>query len=328
MNRRRFLATSLAGALAAAPGAARAQPVAKVPRIGVVLTLYSSATEEAPQALRDGLRALGYVTGQSIEIEWRSAQGRYDRLAGLVAELVRLKVDVLVVDVTPAARAAMQASRTVPIVITVAADPAGDGLIGSLAHPGANLTGLSILLPDIGAKRLQLLTEAVRSVSRVAVLWNPDVPYHRKLLAEIEAVAPSLRVTLVPLAVRGPDELEGAFLATTKAQVGAIFGADDAMLLASRARLFELAAKHRLPTTFAHREFTVAGGLMSYGPNLAERFRLAATYVDKILRGAKPGDLPVDQAAVLELVVNLRTARALGVTIPPSLLARADQVFE
>jgi putative tryptophan/tyrosine transport system substrate-binding protein len=327
VDRRRFLLTSLAGVFAT-PLYAESQQAAKMPRIGVLLTLYSSAAEDAPQAFRQGLRALGYVEGQNIAIEWRSAEGEYDRLATLAADLVRLKVDVVVVDVTRAARAAMQATKTIPIVITVAADPVRDRLVSSLAHPGGNLTGLSILLPDISAKRLQLLTEALPSVSRVAVLWNPESPYHKTLLTEVDAVAPSLRLRLVPIAVHGPGEFEAAFLAMAKAQVGALFVADDPMFLASRRRLFELAARGRLPTMFAHREFIAAGGLMSYGPNLSERFRLAGTYVDKILKGAKPADLPVDQAATLEFVINLKTAKALGLTIPSSLLARADQVIE
>ena len=327
VERRVFMGV-LAGGLVAAPFAVEAQQAARMPRIGIVLTLYSSAADDAPQALSAGLRSLGYIEGQNIAIDWRSAEGNYDRLPTIVADLLRLKADILVVDVTRAARAAMQATKTIPIVITVAADPVRDGLVSSLSHPGGNVTGLSILLPDIGAKRLQLLTEAVPLASRVAVLWNPGSPYHKTLLAEVDAAAPSLRVHLLPLAVQSPSEFQGAFLTMAKAQVGALLVADDPMFLAGRAQLFERAAKYRLPTVFAHREFIPTGGFMSYGPNLSERFRLAGTYVDKLLRGAKPSDLPVNQAATLEFVINLKTAKALNLTIPPSLLARADEVIQ
>ena len=326
MDRRAFIGV-VTGGLLAAPLVAAGQPAGKVPRIGVLLTLYSAA-EDSPQAFRQGLRALGYVEGQNVAIEWRSAEGQYDRLPAFAAELVQLKVDVIVADVTRATQAARQATRTIPIVIMVAADPVGNGLVASLARPGGNITGLSILLPDISAKRLQLLTEAVPTVSRVAVLWNPASPYHKTLLKEVDAAAPSLRLHLLPIAVHGPGEFEGAFSAMARAQVDALFVADDPMFLTSRTRLLELAARSRLPTMFAHRDFVPAGGFMSYGPNLSERFRLAATYVDKILKGAKPAELPVDQAAKLEFVINLKTAKALGLTIPPSLLARADQLIE
>ncbi len=321
-------ALSLALVLLAAPLVAGAQPPGKMPRIGVLLTLYSSPVEDTPQAFRDGLRALGYIEGHNIAIEWRSAEGQYDQLAALAADLVRLRVDVIVADVTRATLAARQATATIPIVIMVAADPVGNGLVSSLAHPGGNVTGLSILLPEISAKRLQLLAEAAPAVSRVAVLWNPGSPYHKTLLKEVEAAAPSLRLHLVPIAVQGPGEFEGAFAAMARAQVNALFVADDPMFVISRTRLLGLATKTRLPTMFAHRDFVPAGGLMSYGPNLSERFRLAATYVDKILKGAKPADLPVDQAAKLEFVINLKTAKALGLTIPPSLLLRADQLIQ
>jgi putative ABC transport system substrate-binding protein len=325
--RRIGLAVVLTLTLILAPLVAEGQQAGKVPRIGVLLTLYSPV-EDAPQALREGLRALGYIDRQNIAIEWRSAEGKYDQLPALAAELVRLKVDVIVADVTRATQAAMHATKTIPIVVMVAADPVGNGLVQSLARPGGNVTGLSILLPDISAKRLQLLTEAVPTVSHVAVLWNPGSPYHKTLLKEVDAAAPSLRLHLLPIAVQGPGEFDGAFSAMAKAQVNALFVADDPMFLTSRTRLLELAAKSRLPTIFAHSGFATSGGFMSYGPNLSERFRLAATYVNKILKGAKPADLPVDQATKLEFVINLKTAKALGLTVPPSLLLRADQVIE
>jgi putative tryptophan/tyrosine transport system substrate-binding protein len=321
------LVVTLALAILTAPLAADAQRPAQVPRIGVLLTLYSPA-EDAPEAFRQGLRELGYIEGQNIAIEWRSAEGKYDQLPALAAELVGLGVDVIMADVTRATQAARQATTTIPIVMLQVADPVGSGLVPSLAHPGGNITGLSILLPDISAKRLQLLTEAVPTVSRVAVLWNPDTPYHKTLLQEVEAAAPALRLHLLPIAVQEPGEFEGAFSAMARAQVDALFVADDPMFFTSRTRLVELAAKSRLPTMFAHRGFVPAGGLMSYGPSLSERFRLAATYVDKILKGRKPSDLPVEQAAKLEFVINLKTAKALGLTIPPVVLFQADEVIQ
>ena len=314
--------------LLAAPIASEAQSVERMPRIGVLLTLYSSPEEDAPQAFRDGLRALGYIEGKNIAIEWRSAKGQYDQVAALAEELVRLKVDVILADVTPTTRAARQATASIPIVIMVGADPVGNGLVASLAHPGGNVTGLSIALPDIGAKRLQLLTQAIPEVSRVAVLWNPRTPYHKDLLKEVEAAAPLLRLHVLPIAAQSPDEFEGAFAAMAKARVNALYVADDAMFFTSRRRLIDLANKAGLPTVFAHRGFVTTGGLLSYGPSLSERFRLAATYVDKILKGAKPADLPVDQAAKLEFVINGKTAAALGLVIPRPLLLRADEVIE
>ena len=213
-------------------------------------------------------------------------------------------------------------------MFTIAADPVGNGLVSSLAHPGGNVTGCSILLPDISAKRLQLLTEAVPAVSRVAVLWNPGTPYHKTLLKEVEGAAPSLRLQPVPIAAQDPGEFEGAFAAMAKSHVNALFIADDPVFAISRTLLLKLATKYRLPTISANRDDITAGGLMSYGPRWSERFRTAATFVDKILRGAKPADLPVDQAVKLELVINVKTAKALGLTIPSSLLLRADHVIE
>jgi putative ABC transport system substrate-binding protein len=321
------LVVTLALVILTAPLAADTQQPARVPRIGVLLTLYAPA-EDPPEAFRQGLRALGYIEGQNIAIEWRAAEGKYDQLPALAAELVRLGVEVIVADVTRATQAARQATATTPIVMMVVADPVGSGLVTSLAHPGGNITGLSILLPDISAKRLQLLTEAVPTVSRVAVLWNPGTPYHKTLLTEVEAAAQSLRLHLLPIAVQGPDEFGGAFSAMAQAQVDALLVADDPMFFTSRTQLLELATKSRLPTTFAHRDFVTAGGLMSYGPSLSERFRLAATYVDKILKGTKPADLPVEQAAKLECVINLKTAKALGLTMPPVALFQADEVIK
>jgi len=326
MDRRTLLRTFWLSLLAP-PLTAEAQPAAKIPRIGVILTLYSSPMG-APEGFKDGLRALGYIDGQNVLIEWRSAAGKYDQLPALATDLVRLKVDVIVADVTRAVLAAKQATTTIPIVFTIAADPVGNGLVSSLARPGGNATGCSILLPDISAKRLQLLAEAVPAVSRVAVLWNPRTPYHKTLLKEVEAAAPSLRLQPVPIAAQDPGEFEGAFAAMAKTHVNALFVADDPVFAISRTLLLRLAAKNRLPTMFSNRDDVTAGGFMSYGARWSERFRTAATYVDKILRGAKPADLPVDQAVKLELVINLKTATTLGLTIPSSLLVRADEVIQ
>ena len=325
MDRRTLLRTFWLSLLS--PGFAQAQSATKVPRIGVMLTLYSSP-EGAPEGFKEGLRALGYVDGQNVVIEWRSVAGNYDRLGALATELVRLKVNVIVADVTRAVLAARQATTTIPIVFTIAADPVGSGLVSSLARPGANVTGCSILLPDISAKRLQLLREAVPAVSRPAVLWNPHTPYHKTLLKEVELAAPSLRMQPVPIAAQDPGEFEAAFAAMAKANVNALFVADDPVFAISRTLLLGLAAKQRLPTIFSNRDDVTAGGLMSYGPRWSERFRTAATYVDKILKGAKPADLPVDQAVKLELVINVKAATTLGLTIPSSLLARADEVIQ
>jgi putative ABC transport system substrate-binding protein len=327
MDRRAFLG-ALAGGLLAAPLAAEAQPAGKVYRVGVLWLNSLQVDPHLLEAFRLGLREFVGVEERNIVIEFRSAEGNPDKLPALVAELVRLKADVIVADVTPAIQAAMRGTSTVPIVMAIAADPVGSGLVPSLAHPRGNVTGLSLMLPEISAKRLQLLKEVLPRVSRVAVLWHPDIPWHTPMLKAIDAALPSLGLQALPIAVRGPDEFEEAFSTMTKGQVGALFVGDNPAYLIHRDRLLALAGKHRLPTLFGHREFVPAGGLMSYGPSLADLFRRAAGYVDKIRKGAKPADLPVDQPSNFELVINLKTAKALGLTIPPSLLQRADQVIE
>ena len=314
-------------ALLAAPLAAEAQTARRVWRIGVISTLYSS-TDDPPQAFRQRLRDLGYVEGQNLTIEWRTAERGYDRLPDFAAEFVRLNVDLIVADVTLATRAAMRATPTIPIVMALAADAVGNGLVSSLARPGANVTGISLMLPEVSTKRLQLLKDALPKASRVAVLWNPTTPWHTTMLKEVDAAAPTLAFQLVPIAVQGRGELDGAFAAMTRAHVNALFVGDDPVFFTYRARLIDLTAKSRLPTIFGNADAVVAGGLISYGPNFRDMFRRAATYVDRILRGAKPGDLPVEQPTNFVLVINLKTAKALGVTIPPSVLARADEVIE
>jgi len=326
MNRRMFLSGLMLGTVSP-PLAAEAQPQAeRVWRIGVLLSLYSRDAHP-PQTFRQSLRSLGYVEGQNLVVEWRYAQGRDDRLPDLAAELVRLKADVIVADVTLAVRAAMQATSTIPIVMATSADAVGGGLVSSLARPGGNVTGLSVLLAETSVKRLQLLKEAVPKVSRVAVLWDPATPFHRAMLKEIAAAAPTLRLHTLAVAVKGRDDLGDALSEITRGRADALF-VSQGMSPPARPQLIDFAVRKRLPTMFLNKELVSAGGLMSYSPNFSELFQRAAVYVDKILRGAKPADLPVEQPTKFELLINLKTARALGLTIPPSVLGRADQVIE
>jgi len=328
MERRTFLGM-MAGSLLAAPLAAEAQPVATVPRIGY-LALNPTANPHLHEAFRQGLRDLGYVEGRNVVIESRDAEGKPERLPALAAELVALKVDVLVAQPTVAALAAKQATRTLPIVFPVA-DPVSSGLVTSLARPGGNLTGLSILAPEMVGKGLELLKQAVPGVSRVAVLWDPGAFPERTakdMRKEVKVAARALGVRLQFIEARGPDDFDRAFSEMTRARAGALTVLGGSMLFSERKRLVDLAAKNRLPAVYPWREGVDAGGLMAYGPNVADLFRRAATYVDKILKGAKPGDLPIEQPTKFELVINLKTAKALGLTIPRSLLQRADQVIE
>jgi putative tryptophan/tyrosine transport system substrate-binding protein len=314
-------------ALLAAPLTVEAQQAGKVWRIGVLLTL-TAPTEDSPQAFRQRLRELGYVEGRNLSIEWRYAEGRSERLPDLAAELVRLGVDVIVADITPAIRAAMRAAPAIPIVMSLPADVVGSGLVSSLARPGGNVTGNSLMLPEITLKQLQLLKELLPKLSRAAVLWEPAMPWHKDMLKEVGAAAPSLGLQLVPIAVQGPGEFEGAFAAMAKQRVEAVLVAGGAVTNTHWARLVDLATSNRLPTTFLIRDAVVGGGLISYGMNNSEMFRRAADYVDKILKGAKPADLPVEQPTRFELVVNLKTAKALGITVPYTIMLRADRVIE
>ena len=321
------LLVALVAACLAGPLAAGAQQQAgKLSRIGVLMNIYPPDADP-PQALRQGLRDLGYLEGQNLVIDWRYQLGGGDRLPTLAAELVRLKPDVIVADVTVAIRAAMQATSTIPIVMASSADAVGGGLVTSLGPPGGNVTGVTTMLAEMSAKRLQLLKEVAPNVSRVAVLWNPAIPWHRALLKEVEAAAPALRLQPVVIAVRNRDDLGDAFSEMTKGRVDAVF-VSHTMTPRARGQMIDLAAKRRMPTMFMDRDYVAAGGLMSYGSNFSEEFRHAAEYVDKIFKGAKPGDLPVEQPTKFELVINLKTAKALGVTIPASLLSRADEVIQ
>ncbi len=317
---------SIALALLAAPLAAEAQQPAKVHRIGFLRGTSPQASWF--EAFRQGLRELGYIEGQNIAIEQRYAHGVLDRLPGLAAELVRLKVDVIVVGGTPDAKAAKAATTTIPIVFTLAGDPVGSGLVASLARPGGNVTGLSNLQSELGGKQLQLLKEAVPRVSRVAVLYNPINPAAAPMLQGAQAAARSLAVQLQVLEVRSPNELASAFSATARGRAGALLTLADPIFANERVRLLGLAAKNRLPGMFFEREFVDAGGLMSYGPNFSDQFRRAATFVDKILRGTKPADLPVEQPTKFELVVNMKTAKTLGLKIPQTILVQATEVIQ
>jgi putative tryptophan/tyrosine transport system substrate-binding protein len=326
VSRRRFLSAITAGALAL-PGATQAQPAGATRwRLGVLLNLYAP-TADPPQALRQGLREFGYVEGQNLVIDWRHQLGRGDRLAALAAELIQAKPDVIVADVTFAIRAAMRATSTIPIVMASSADAVGTGIVASLAQPGANVTGITIMLAEMSAKRLQLLKEAVPGVSRVAVLWNPDLPWHPAMLKEVERAGASLRVQSVPIAVRGRGEAGITFTEIRSARADALF-VSETMTPPARRQVVEFAVKNRLPSMFMNPDYVTVGGLMSYAPSFSEMFRQAAEYVDKIFKGARPRQLPVAQPTKFELVVNAKTARALGLTIPPTLLAQADEILE
>jgi putative ABC transport system substrate-binding protein len=327
MERRTFLGV-IAGGLLAAPPAAEAQQAAKIARIGY---LGRKANSHLLAAFLQGLRDLGYVEGRNVVIEVRDAEGRNERLPALAAELVALKVDVIVAPSTPGAMAAKQATKTIPVVFTALSDPVTSGLVTSLARPGGNITGVSFLAPEQVGKRLERLKEAVPGVSRVAVLWQPgDVPETtaKNLLKEAEVAARALGVRVQFVEARGPADFGRAFSEMTKAHADALSVLTSAILFNEHRRLVDLSAKHRLPAVYPWREGADSGGLMSYGPNVADLYRRTAFYVDKILKGAKPGDLPVEQPTKFELVINLKTAKALGLTIPPSLLQRADQVIE
>jgi len=328
MNRRRFLAE--AAALFTAPLAAEAQQAAKVARIGYLVGDLAGRPQLL-EAFRQGLRDLGYVEGRNVAIEIRDAERKLERFPALAAELVALKVDVILAGSTPHALAAKQATRTLPIVFAAADDPVGSGLVTSLARPAGNLTGLSLFAPELVGKRLEVLKQAVPGVTRVALLWQPGGLGERTeqdQLKEADVAARALGVRVQFVEARGPADFDRAFSDMTRARAGALSVLTGLMFYVERKRLVDLAAKHRLPAVYAWREGVDSGGLMSYGPDTADLFRRAATYVDKILKGAKPGDLPIEQPTKFELVINLKTAKALGLTIPPSLLLRADQVIE
>jgi len=332
VNRRAFL-IAVASPILAAPLAAEGQQTTKVSRVGYLSSLSRADPTYATlrTALLQGLREHGYVEGRTITIEWRFAEGSQSRLPTLAAELVRLRVDLLFAEATPAALAAKQATITIPIVFSPIADPIGSGLVATLARPGGNITGLTFMASELGGKRLELLKETVPGMTRVGVLLHPGNPSEATLnsmLAETEAAARASGVQLQRLQAQGPNDLDRAFAAMSRERVEGLILLPSAMFSSERRRIADLAARRRLPTMFFFMEFVEAGGLVSYGPSFMELWQRAATYVDKILKGAKPGDLPVEQPTKFELVINLKTAKALGLTIPQSLLIRADQLIE
>jgi putative ABC transport system substrate-binding protein len=330
-----LLLLTLPLAILPAPRLAHAQQAGKVNRIGFLGT---SPMNPHYEAFQQGVRELGYVEGRSIVIERRYSEGRAERLPDLATDLVQLKVEVILVEGCGAPlNAARQATGTIPIVVAACSDDlVFTGLVASLARPGGNITGLSELAPELGAKRLQLLKDVVPQVSRVAVLWNPTYserfsPAFRFWSSdwrELREAARVLGMTLHPVEIRGPDDLDGAFAAMTTQRASALITSSDPVIVHHGKRIVDLAAKSRLPAVYSFREAVDAGGLMFYGPSIPDLFRRAATHVDKILKGAKPGDLPVEQPTKFELVINLKTAKALGVTIPPSIRARVDQMIE
>ncbi len=330
MDRRAFIA-AVTGGLLAAPLVAEAQPAGKIARIGYLATNLRGSPQASHEAFVEELRGLGYVEGRNVVIEYRDAEGKDERLAALAAELVALNVDVIVAAAgTLAALAAREATRILPIVFIAVGAPVTSGLVTGLARPGGNATGLSAVSPDLASKWLELLKQAVPGVSRVAFLRQPGAlgDADKDVLKQAEVAARALGVRFQLVEARGTADFDGVFSELTNARAGGLVVLSTPMFSSERTRLVDLAARHRLPTMFPFRSYVDAGGLMSYGPNVADLFRRAATFVDKILKGAKPVDLPVEQPTKFELVINLKTAKALGLTIPPSLLQRADQVIE
>lgn len=325
---RRYVLALLAGALAA-PLASFAQQPTKIPRIGF---LHPAPPGGVPgmrlEDFRAALHELGYVEGKNVQLEVRWGNGEFERLPALAAELVQLKVDVIVAAASPSVLAARKATSTIPIVMPVSSDPVGDGLVASLAHPGGNITGLSMMAPELGEKRLQLLRETFPAASRaVAVLWNPAYAGMRARFEEAKVAAPKLGLTVRSVEVRDTRELEVAFEAVVREHPEALV-LSDPFTLSQRARIVEFAAEHRLPAIYESSDFVDVGGLMSFGPNISSLYRGAAVYVDKILKGAKPGDLPIEQPTKFELVLNMKTAKALGISFPASVLLRADKLIE
>jgi len=325
MERRTFLGLAT-GALLAAPLATEGQQTGRVPRIGVLGDHWPGHPFIA--AFQREMLELGYTEGRNIAIEYRYAHGVADHFRALAAELINLKVDVLVVGGTPGAQAAKARTRTVPIVFALAGDPVGTGLVVSLAHPGTNCTGISVFHPEMSAKDLELLKTAVPQVSRVAILYNPVNPVSRPALDRVREAARVLSLELQLVEVRRPDQLANALSSGTGSRAGALLAISDPLFGNALTALAVLTARNRLPAIYNRKEFAEAGGLMAHGPSFSENYRRAAAYVDKILKGAKPADLPIEQPTKFELVINLKTAKALGLTIPQALLQRADQVIE
>jgi len=305
---------------------AEAQQAGKVPRIGFLLGS-SPGPDPRVEAFRQGLRDLGYIEGKNIAIEWRYAEGKEDRLPELAAELVRLNVEIIVTDGTYVTRAAKNATKTIPIVMASDGDPVGNGFVASLARPGGNVTGLANLLAGLSGKRLELLKEAVPGLSRVGVIWNPENPSSVSGFKDTQEAAKALALQLQSLEVRGIDDFAGAFQTATKRKIRALSVVSDSLMFTNRKRLLDLALKYRFPTMHTQSLWVEAGAVMSYGTNFPDLYRRAATFVDKILKGRTPADLPVEQPMKFELIINLKTAKQIGLTIPPNLLVRADRVI-
>jgi putative ABC transport system substrate-binding protein len=326
IGRRTFLGT-IAGGLLTAPLAAEAQQAGKVYRVGF---LWDSPAvfPDAIEAFRQGLRDLGYVEGRNITIDYRWAEGKPERMRELAEELVRLKVDVIIAPSSIYTGAAKRATSTIPVIFVSHADPIGSGHVASLARPGGNITGLSLMMTETNVKGLELFKEAVPGLARVAVVWDPATPSHGPGLKAVEVAGPSLGLRIQSVAVRSATEYDSAFSAMVRERAGGVLILSTPLYIAGANRLAELALTHKLPSLFGPKHHVEAGGLMSYSPDRADLWRRGAIYVDKILKGAKPADLPVQQPTKFELVINLKTAKALGLTIPPSLLQRADQVIQ
>jgi putative ABC transport system substrate-binding protein len=327
MTTRRRLLAALAASALAAPFATLAQ---KIPVVGYMSPVVpQNGSDPRFEAFRQGMRELGYMEGKNYRLEVRWGEGHLERMPEIAAELVRMKVDVIVAFSSPSYLAAKQATKTIPIVMPVVSDPVGDGIVASLAHPGGNITGMSLMAPELSAKRLQLLKEVLRQNSRtVAVLWNPAYKGMGARFRETKNVAPAVGMDIRSMEVSNLRDMEAAFDAVNRERPDGILLLVDPLTLSLRDRIVEFAREKRLPAIYETREFVDVGGLMSYGPNVLAQNRRAAVYVDKILKGAKPGDLPIEQPTQIELVVNLRTARALGISIPQSILATADQIIQ
>lgn len=325
--RRQFLIA--AGVLLAAPRSVNAQKTKNEYRVGFLTGGDTAQNPELPGALRQGLRELGWVEGQNIVIEYRAALGNFDRLPSLAADLVRLNVDVIVATSTQPALAAKKATRTIPIITVVVGDPIANGLVTSLARPDGNITGLTVITgAEIGGKLLELLKESLPQASRIAVVWNPTNPTNAPLLAEAHSAARKLKVQVQPVPVKALETLEGALIGLTAERPQALVIALDALFFFSRQRILDFAAKKGLPTIWGWREAAHDGGLMAYGPSQTDLFYRAAAYIDKILKGVKPADLPFQRPTKFEFVVNLKAARTLGLTIPPAVLVRADALIQ
>jgi ABC-type uncharacterized transport system substrate-binding protein len=327
MRRRTFLAL-FGGVVAAWPFAARGQHAGKISRVGFMGNSTAALEANLIGPFREGLRSHGYEEGRNVEIVFRWAEGNYERFPALIAELIAENVDVIVTAGTPAAFAVKKATSTVPVVMAAVGDPVGTGLVSSLARPGGNITGLSGTATDLEGKRLELLREVAPNLSQVAFFLNPANALHDLSLRQARAAANALRIKLLPQEVRRSEDLDGAFASIVKEQPGGLLILADRIFLHNRERIMKFAIERRLPSVNAYRELVEAGGLMSYGPSYEDMHRRAADYVDKILKGARPGDLPIEQPTKFDLLINAKAAKALAIAFPPTVLARADEVIE